>query len=236
MDNLVAIINAITEYSVENPVITWVIVLVAFFLLVLGGISLTKEGEKWSLRVGGVFQQVRLRRSRPVKREADEDVIGRFVGSLTSPFIVTLVLSRTVGDQVKEPVIEGASIRAARFYGYADAGRSSLKGKSLQELLDRLELFMDPKDFLEFKRDQKEVAIRFQNGGWPVADVPLRFNGDHPENEFQNAVFFPVLSHALDYETDKELKQYLTVIYIDSRQIPAAIFETPCEVAQAKAA
>jgi len=135
--------------------------------------------------------------------------------SLRSQNVVTVVLSKTHGQQPEPATIKVASRDAARFYGYTADAADRLKGKTLQDLLRMLQRYMDPGDFDAFVEDQARVGQDYQQYERAWARVPIKFNSRHPDDGFRNQAYYPIISHSIVETSGEDVEDYIHVLYVN---------------------
>jgi hypothetical protein len=102
------------------------------------------------------------------------------------------------------------------FYGYA--GNDDLSNKTLQELIDNLQSFIDKPHWDEFLKDQAIVYEKYVRGELPLAQIPIRFNGQHPY--FPGRTFVPLIIE----RTVGEGPDITRVLYLDIAQLPKGAY------------
>ncbi len=133
--------------------------------------------------------------------------------SLQSQNVVTVVLSRSGAKE--RPAIKVASSEAARFYGYAADKANSLKGKTLDDLLEVLRTYMNPEDYDQFRLDQERVGRDYASFGRAWAQVPIKFNSHHPDDGFRNREYYPIISHSIIEKSAGADEAYVHVLYVN---------------------
>lgn len=149
--------------------------------------------------------------------------------SMQSQNVVTVVLSRT--GATERPAISVASSEAARFYGYAADKANSLKGKTLDDLLEVLRRYMNPEDYDQFRLDQERVGRDYSSFGRAWAQVPIKFNDRHPDDGFRNRVYYPIISHSIIEKSSGADEVYVHVLYVNLplllENLPRGLLRTP---------
>ena len=133
--------------------------------------------------------------------------------SLQSQNVVTVVLSKSGASD--KPSIKVASGEAARFYGYAADKAESLKGKTLEDLLEILRRYMNPEDYDQFMRDQERVSRDYAAFGRAWAQTPIKFNNHHPDDGFRNKEYYPIISHSIIEKNAEADEAYVHVLYVN---------------------
>lgn len=189
-------------------------------VIVIGGISVIG-----AMLGGGVVTVAGIRMEWPgikklKNRIFTDNMIFEQLSRYHSYHAVTVVLTIKKAGTVNAE-IRASSNKASRFYGYSDE-REPLTGHSTAELLSRLAQWMDPQDFKEFSEDQSRVFTDYNNGGEAHAKVPIKFNDKHPNDDFKNKAFLPIIvkfsgSKKVKDEREEEL---ITVLYLDVGKVP----------------
>lgn len=128
------------------------------------------------------------------------------------------------GDRVN-PRIYAVSEQGRQLYGYDPAAAASVPvGRSAQEVIDRLEPWIDPPAVYweDLMRDQAEVYRRFREGEQSFAAVPIRLNPKHPF--MPNRIFIPLIVGAYELEDEGTPAEVTRVLYLDPSKLPKFLY------------
>jgi predicted nucleotide-binding protein with TIR-like domain len=121
----------------------------------------------------------------------------------------------------RAPRVRRFSSSARDFYGYA--GNADLSNKSVEELVENLKYYIDPPTAYwdDFVNDQVSVVKKYQEGKLPLAQVPIRFNRQHPK--FPEKTFVPLIAESRDWEGCHITR----ILYLEIAQLPKGVFGEP---------
>ena len=103
--------------------------------------------------------------------------------------LTAVLLKFSPNKGLESAVIDSLSPAAKEFYGYSHAAECS--HVSGPELIGRIKEYMDPVDYDEFIADQTRInqSVRSDQSHIPRAKVPVRFNDNHPNENYETRSF-----------------------------------------------
>lgn len=145
------------------------------------------------------------------------------LSELKSPNIVTVLFHKKLRKENLSavPVITHINAQTANFFGIDSERANELEDEDADSLINRLEKFMEPDDYINFVGDQKRVqveinrCIKYREQCNVKATAPMIFNNSHPDLNYRNKAFFPVIAHEMTQEKFKYDHIYAIVLYID---------------------
>lgn len=124
-------------------------------------------------------------------------------------------------DEEKVPRVYTISDSCKQFYGYSED--ANLIDKSVEGLRKGIQNYIDPpaQHWDDFERDQDSILEKYKEGRLPLAQVPVRFNLDHPY--FPGRTFVPlIIERAVSGAND-----ITRVLYLDTVKLPRGVFGEP---------
>jgi hypothetical protein len=80
---------------------------------------------------------------------------------------------------------------------------------------------MNQEDYHGFMTDQNKYADHFASGRMALANVPIKFNSNHPDPNFRNKSFLPFIVGFTERTTRRT--RYATVLYINLDDLPLGV-------------
>lgn len=148
-------------------------------------------------------------------------------GEIPSPFPVIEVKTHTAKEGSTEIVVSRISPAAKQFFGYApNYPTHKLVGRSARELLAKLQPFVDPPrpSWTDLGHDQSRVFKEVEEYHEAYANVPVRFNGAHKQEEFRKKTFIPIITEIREGKSRGSNKATLRVLYLDVVKLPKTLF------------
>jgi hypothetical protein len=110
------------------------------------------------------------------------------------------------GSSIRDEVVQ-YNPEAGALYGVQEdeQGRvdtRELLGSEVLVAVRRLSAWMDNSDFDAFYKDQMRAAEEFAREKWATARVPIRFNAKHPNPNYRNKAFLPIMKFVKDERQD----------------------------------
>lgn len=145
------------------------------------------------------------------------------LSELKSPNIVTVLFHKKLRKEnlSAAPTITHINVKTAHFFGINPEQANELKDENADDLMNRLEKFMDREDYIKFVGDQKRVQVEInrcvKNGDQcnVKATIPMIFNDSHPDLNYRNKSFFPVIAHEMTQKKFEYDYIYAIVLYVD---------------------